>query len=72
MPLPSDTEAALHAAIEAAYTLHDETASSSQREAAAVIYAREQKEYLRLRSDQWWEQQCEDFPDCLQCRDYDC
>ena len=72
MALTEATEAALHAAIEAAYTLHDEAASSAEREAAAKDYDKQRKEYLRLSSEQWWERQCEDFPECSQCLEYDC
>jgi len=72
MVLSEATEAAFHAAIEAAYALHDEAASSEEREAAARQYDQEKREYLRLSSEQWWERECEDFPDCQQCKDYDC
>ena len=69
MALPEATEAVLNAAIEALYALLDEGASQEQLEAAGMVW---QQDYLRVSSEQWWEKQCQDFPECPQCKQYDC
>ena len=69
MALPEATEAVLNAAIEALNALQDAGASQEQLEAASMDW---QQDYLRVSSEQWWEKQCQDFPECPQCKEYDC
>ena len=69
MVLPEATEAVLNAAIEALNALQDAGASQEQLEAASMDW---QQDYLRVSSEQWWEKQCQDFPECPQCKQYDC
>jgi hypothetical protein len=69
MALPEATEAVLNAAIEALYALQGEGASQERLEAAGMDW---QQDYLRVSSEQWWEKQCQDFPECPQCKQYDC
>ena len=69
MALPEATEAVLNAAIEALNALQYAGASQEQLEVASMDW---QQDYLRVSSEQWWKKQCEDFPECPQCKEYDC
>lgn len=72
MTLTKAGEAAFNAAVEALYAIGNAAISLELQEAAKDDYEREQREYSRLTSERWWEGQCNEFPDCPQCKEYDC